>query len=94
MSLLDTRIHRDLTDALISDIVLQLLFYVAQIERDYIHKRQAEGIAIDYAKGIHLGHMKTPFPKGFEDCYNRWREETLSFFQMKQILNLAENQLR
>lgn len=94
MPLLDTRVHRDLTGTLIADIVLQLLSYVAQTERDYIRQRQAEGIAVARAKGVHLGRRKSPFPKGFEDYYQRWRGGTLSFAQMKQALGLTENQLR
>ena len=55
MPLLDTRQGRDLTGTLIADIVLQLLSYVAQTEREFIHRRQAEGIAAAKAKGIRFG---------------------------------------
>lgn len=55
MPLLDTRQGRDLTGALIADILLQLLSYVAQTEREFNRQRQAEGIAAAKAKGIHLG---------------------------------------
>ena len=53
MPLLDTRQGRDLTGTLIADIVLQLLSYVAQTEREYIRQRQAEGIAAAKARGVH-----------------------------------------
>ena len=55
MPLLDTRKSRDLTGTLIADIVLQLLSYVAQTEREYIKQRQAEGIAEAKARGVKLG---------------------------------------
>ena len=52
MPLLDTRRNRDLTGTLIADIVLQLLSYVAQTEREFSHQRQAEGIAAAKARGV------------------------------------------
>ena len=55
MPLLDTRNHKDLTGTLIADIVLQLLSYVAQKERENIRTRQAEGIAIAKAEGKYKG---------------------------------------
>ena len=55
MPLLDTRKNRDLTGTLIADIVLQLLSYVAQTEREFIHQRQAEGIAVAKAQGVRFG---------------------------------------
>ena len=55
MPLLDTRKNRDLTGTLIADIVLQLLSYVAQTEREFIRQRQAEGIAVAKAQGVRFG---------------------------------------
>ena len=55
MPLLDTRQGRDLTGTLIADIVLQLLSYVEQTEREFIRQRQAEGIAAAKARGVHMG---------------------------------------
>ena len=57
MPLLDTRADRDLTGVLVADIVLQILSYVAQTERDFIRQRQAEGIAAAKAKGVKFGGM-------------------------------------
>ena len=94
MPLLDTRVYKDLTGTLISDIVLQLLSYVAQTERDFIRQRQAEGIAIAKAKGVHLGRAIGPYPKQFEERYQKWRRRKISFEQMKDDLSLTENQLR
>ena len=65
MPLLDTREDRDLTGILVADIVLQLLSYVAQTERDYIRQRQAEGIAAAKARGVRFGRERIPMPAGF-----------------------------
>jgi DNA invertase Pin-like site-specific DNA recombinase len=62
MPLLDTRSNRDLTGTLIADIVLQLLSYVAQTEREFIKQRQAEGIAAAKARGVKFGHPLNPLP--------------------------------
>lgn len=67
MSLLDTREKNgSLTGTLIADIVLQIMAYFAQTERESIHQRQAEGIAAAKAKGTHLGRRAKPLPDGFE----------------------------
>ena len=63
MPLLDTRQGRDLTGTLIADIVLQLLSYVAQTEREFIRQRQAEGIAAARARGKHLGRKPKEKPE-------------------------------
>ena len=65
MPLLDTRKNRDLTGTLIADIVLQLLSYVAQTEREFIHQRQAEGIAVAKAQGVRFGRPPLERPEGF-----------------------------
>ena len=78
MPLLDTRKGRDLTGTLIADIVLQLLSYVAQTEREFIHQRQAEGIAAAKARGTHLGRKPMPKPAGFIQIYNLWKSGELS----------------
>ena len=68
MPLLDTRTKsRDLTGTFIADLVLQILSYVAQTERDFIRQRQAEGIAAAQANGRILGRKKLPLPDGFEE---------------------------
>ena len=78
MPLLDTRQGRDLTGTLIADIVLQLLSYVAQTEREFIRQRQAEGIAAAKAKGLNLGRRPKPKPDNYPVVYNRWREGQIS----------------
>lgn len=66
MPLLDTRRERDgITGVLIADIVLQLLSYVAQVERESIHQRQAEGIAAAKARGVRFGRPRKKVPREF-----------------------------
>jgi len=72
MPLLDTREGRDLTGTLIADIVLQLLSYVAQTEREFILQRQAEGIAAAKARGVRFGRRRLPMPESFEDTAEDW----------------------
>lgn len=72
MPLLDTREGRDLTGTLIADIVLQLLSYVAQTEREFIRQRQAEGIAAALERGVRFGPNRIPMPEGFEKLAEDW----------------------
>ncbi len=72
MPLLDTREGRDLTGTLVADIVLQLLSYVAQTEREYIRQRQAEGIAAARERGVRFGPERIPMPEGFDYLAENW----------------------
>ena len=72
MPLLDTRQTRDLTGTLIADLVLQLLSYVAQTERESLRQRQAEGIAAAKARGVRFGRAPTPLPENFRAVCQRW----------------------
>lgn len=76
--LLDTRQGRDLTGTLIADIVLQLLSYVAQSERENIRQRQAEGIAAAKARGVRFGPRPRTLPDNFEGLRRAWRSGELS----------------
>jgi DNA invertase Pin-like site-specific DNA recombinase len=78
MPLLDTRQSRDLTGTLISDIVLQLLSYVAQTERENIRQRQAEGIAAAKARGVHFGPEAQAPPENFAALHRAWRARQLT----------------
>ena len=78
MPLLDTRQGRDLTGTLIADIVLQLLSYVAQTERENIRQRQAEGIAAAKAKGVRFGRERMEMPKEFDGLMALWSEGRIS----------------
>lgn len=87
MPLLDTRKGRDLTGELIADIVLQLLSYVAQTEREFIRQRQAEGIAAAKARGVHFGRKPIQKPPEFEQVYERWLSGELSARKAAELLN-------
>lgn len=89
MPLLDTRQGRDLTGTLIADIVLQLLSYVAQTEREAIKARQAEGIAAAKARGVTFGPKPMAKPDGFSDCLLLWQEKRISAREAARRLGVA-----
>ena len=92
MPILDTRTNKDLIGTLISDIVLQLLSYVAQVERENIRQRQAEGIAAARTKGIHLGRRADPIPDEFYPIYELWERKVLSYAECAKKLGVSTNQ--
>ena len=73
MPLLDTRRGKDLMGTFLSDIVLQLLSFVAENERTNIRQRQAEGIAAAKARGVRFGRPPKPLPKSFHRAYQQWK---------------------
>ena len=89
MPLLDTSQGRDLTGTLIADIVLQLLSYVAQNEREFIRTRQAEGIAAAKANGVRFGARPKARPAGFAICYTDWKHGRLSARAAAQRLQVS-----
>ena len=91
MPLLDTRNHRDLIGTLITDLVLQILSYVAQTEKDLNHQRQAEGIAAAKARGVKFGRTPLPLPPNFEEVYNQWSEGKISARVAAKILGTNHN---
>ena len=78
MPLLDTRRGKDLIGTFVSDIVLQVLSFVAENERVNIRQRQAEGIAAAKARGIKFGRPSRTLPENFDKVYQRWREQEIS----------------
>lgn len=78
MPLLDTRKNKDLTGMLIADIVLQLLSYVAQTEREFIRQRQAEGIAAAKQQGVRFGRKPMERPPQFEMLKEQWVKGEIS----------------
>ena len=74
MPLLDTRRGKDLMGTFLSDIVLQVLSFVAENEHTNIRQRQAEGIAAAKAKGIHLGRPPQPLPANFHTMFQKWKK--------------------
>lgn len=78
MPLLDTRDkNKDLMGTFVADLVLQILSYVAQNERENIRKRQAEGIAAARERGVHFGNPGKPVPETFEHVVTRWRKKEI-----------------
>lgn len=78
MPLLDTRRGKDLMGTFLSDIVLQVLSFVAENERTNIRQRQAEGIAAAKAKGVRLGRPPRPLPKNYHSAYQRWKNGSIT----------------
>ena len=73
MPLLDTRRGKDLMGTFLSDIVLQVLSFVAENERTNIRRRQAEGIAAAKARGVKFGRPPKPLPENFHNFYQKWK---------------------
>ena len=73
MPLLDTRRGKDLVGTFVSDIVLQVLSFVAENERVNIRQRQAEGIAAAKARGVRFGRPPRPLPENYHSAYQRWK---------------------
>ncbi|PJJ31064.1 recombinase family protein [Lacrimispora celerecrescens] len=94
MPILDTRTNKDLIGTLISDIVLQLLSYVAQAERENIKQRQAEGIALAKAQGKHLGRFPTPIPDEFYPVYEKWQQRIYTLETASKELGITVSQFR
>ena len=89
MPLLDNRKDQDLIGTLISDIVLQLLSYVAQTEREFIHQRQAEGIAAAKARGVHFGPDRIQLSPEFIDYACLWHQGQISSRKAAQKLGIS-----
>jgi len=89
MPILNTTEEAGLTGKLVSDIVLQLLSYVAQMERDHIHKRQAEGIAAAKARGVKFGRERMAIPEGFNERISDWENGRCSLRSLCREFGVA-----
>lgn len=89
MPLLDTREGRDLTGTLVADIVLQLLSYVAQTEREFLRQRQAEGIAAAKERGGRFGPARIPMPEGFDELAEDWKNGYISATEAGRQLGIS-----
>ena len=78
MPILDTRRGKDLLGTFISDLVLQLLSFVAENERVNIRQRQAEGIAAAKIRGVRFGRPPAPLPEGFHSAYQSWKQGSMT----------------
>ncbi|MGN0680962.1 MAG: recombinase family protein [Candidatus Fimisoma sp.] len=88
MPLLDTRRGKDLMGTFLSDIVLQVLSFVAENERTNIRQRQAEGIAAAKAKGVKFGRPPLPLPENFYEVHKDWRAKKITLKQAASACNM------
>lgn len=89
MPLLDTRRGKDLMGTFLSDIVLQILSFVAENERTAIHQRQAEGIAAARARGVRFGRPPNPLPDNFSEMCRQWRAGEMTCTAAAQACGMA-----
>ena len=90
MPLLDTRQGKDLMGTFIADLVLQILSFVAQSERENIKKRQAEGIAAAKAKGVRFGRPEKNVPDNFAALIKLWEQKKLPLSEVLEQCNMSE----
>lgn len=94
MPLLDTRRGKDLMGTFLSDIVLQVLSFVAENERANIRQRQAEGIAAAKAKGVRFGRPPGTLPENFQNAYHLWMSEKITGTMAAEICGMPLSTFR
>jgi DNA invertase Pin-like site-specific DNA recombinase len=87
--LLDTTYCKDLLGTFIADLVLQVLSFSAQLERENLLQRQAEGISAAKAKGVKFGRKMVMFPDNFREIYERWRNHELTNVQVAELCGFS-----
>lgn len=90
MPLLDTRNGKDLLGTFIADIVLQILSFVAENERENIKKRQAEGIAAAKARGVKFGRPRKELPENFHEIIEKWQKKELPLPEAIEKCNVSQ----
>ena len=90
MPLLDTRNGKDLMGTFIADLVLQILLFVAQSERENIKKRQQKGIAAANAKEVKFGRPPRPLPENFHEVHQAWRNKKMILRQAADACGMPE----
>lgn len=91
MPLLDTRNSKDLMGTFIADLVLQILSFVAQSERENIKKRQAEGIAAAKAKGVKFGRPEKEVPEDFGKLVRTWEQKKIPLSEVLKRCGISES---
>ena len=91
MPLLDTRNNKDLLGTFISDLILQILSYVAEQERTFIKQRQKEGIENALNKGVKFGRPKIEKPANFDNVISQWKKKEIKSKDAMSMLNLKPN---
>ena len=90
MPLLDTRNGKDLMGTFIADLVLQILSFVAQSERENIRKRQSQGIAAAKKRGVRFGRPEKPMPEGFAETVKLWEKKEIDIKAVLEMCGLKE----
>lgn len=90
MPLLDTRRGKDLVGTFLSDIVLQVLSFVAENERNNIHQRQAEGIAAAKLRGVRFGRPSIEVPENFPEIVQAYKQKECSLSETLQLCNMSQ----
>lgn len=90
MPLLDTRNGKDLMGTFIADLVLQILSFVAQNERENIRKRQAQGIAVAKAQGVKFGRPEIMLPENFGELAREWEKKRLPLSEVLNVCKMSE----
>lgn len=90
MPLLDTRNGKDLMGTFIADLVLQILSFVAQNERENIRKRQAQGIAVAKAQGVKFGRPEIMLPEKFGELVREWEKKRLPLSEVLNVCKMSE----
>lgn len=91
MPLLDTRNNKDLLGTFISDLVLQILSYVAEQERRFIKQRQKEGISNAINNGVKFGRPKIEKPSNYDDVIKLWKNKKIKSKEAMEMLGLKPN---
>lgn len=94
MPLLDTRRGKDLVGTFLSDIVLQVLSFVAENERSNIRQRQAEGIAAAKARGVRFGRPPAALPENFHQVYQQWKSGKITGLEAARICDMPMSTFR
>lgn len=89
--ILNTTNRGDLEKSLISNLVFELLSYMAEKEIQKIKQRQSEGIAIAKAKGVKLGRPSVEYPSNWEEGYVAWKSKEITAVKAMELLNLKKN---
>lgn len=90
MPLLDTTKHKDLLGNFISDLILQVLSYVAEQERTFIRQRQSEGIDIAKSKGVKFGRKRIEYPSNWNEVIYKWKNNEITARKSMELLGLKQ----
>ena len=91
MPILDTRPYKDLLGTFVSDLILQVLSFVAENERDNIRKRQAQGIAAAKARGVRFGRPEAKLPEDFPVLVRQWEKRQISTKELLKECRFSES---